>query len=211
MTKKILLAGLVCALGLTTAGAVSAQPYDPACVRSNENNTATGAVVGGIAGALLGSAVAGRHERGEGAVIGGVGGAVVGGAVASSGNHPCPEGYYYRAPPPPPRPMAGPPPGDFWYGAPVDIHQRFDFLQHRIDVGVQNGFISPRDGRRFAMQLNNIRRQDGRMRYRDGGELSPMHRDNIQGQLNALSNRLHWEEHRDAWDHDGDHHDWDRH
>jgi hypothetical protein len=227
MSAKFLLAGLACAASLAAMGAAEAQPLDPACVRANQNNTMTGAVVGGVAGAVLGSAVAGHHEKTEGAVLGGVGGAVVGGMIANSNNHPCPEGYVYRAPPPPPARMAPPPPpapGGFWYGAPDDVAQRIDFMQRRIDRGVQNGFIGPRDGRRFSMQLNNIRREEGRARYRDRGVLTPMDRDRIQNQLDNLSRRLHWEEHRDAWDRDGgpgrdhydrdhdrDRHDWDRH
>lgn len=215
MTAKILLAGLACAVSLSAVAAANAQVADPACVRANENNTAAGAVVGGVAGAILGSAVAGRHERAEGAVLGGVGGAVVGGVVASSGNHPCPAGYVYRAPPPPPA-YAPPPRGDFWYGAPDGVRERIDFLQHRIDAGVRNGFIGYRDGRRFSMRLNDIRRQEGRMRYRDGGQLTPPDRDVLLNQLGDLSRRLHWEEHRDGWDRDGDHRDgdhrdWDRH
>jgi len=62
------------------------------------NNTATGAAIGGIAGAVLGSSVAegGHHyvnrfgrirydrsEKGVGAVVGGLIGAVAGGAIAS--------------------------------------------------------------------------------------------------------------------------------
>lgn len=58
------------------------------------NNRAAGTVVGGLLGALAGSAVAGRGDRTEGAVIGGVGGAVVGNQV-SKGSGDCRRAYGY--------------------------------------------------------------------------------------------------------------------
>jgi len=58
------------------------------------NNRAAGTVVGGVLGALAGSAVAGRGDRTEGAVIGGIGGAVVGNQV-SKGNGDCRRAYGY--------------------------------------------------------------------------------------------------------------------
>ena len=74
-----------------------AQAY---CVKAH-GNTGEGAVIGGIAGALFGSAVAGRHSHGEGAVLGGLGGAGVGAAVASSSGSNatspgCPPGFVTR-------------------------------------------------------------------------------------------------------------------
>jgi hypothetical protein len=74
-----------------------AQAY---CVKAH-GNTGEGAVIGGIAGALFGSAVAGRHSHGEGAVLGGLGGAGVGAAVAGSSNSNatspgCPPGFVTR-------------------------------------------------------------------------------------------------------------------
>jgi uncharacterized protein YcfJ len=50
---------------------------DP-CYVQRHNSGTTGAVIGGIAGAVLGSQVAGRGARTEGAVIGGAAGAVAG-------------------------------------------------------------------------------------------------------------------------------------
>lgn len=196
--QSIRIAAILSLATLVAATHVSAQAYDPACQRQNNTNTTEGAIIGGVAGALLGSAVAGRHERTEGAVVGGVGGAVVGGAVASSGNHPCPPGYVYRAPPPPPG--YGPPPSAFWQGAPEGIHERIDFLQMRIDRGAQNGFLGRGDVRRFNKELNAIRRQEAKMRHWDGGELTPPDRDRLFAELDDLSHRLNWEAHRDQWD-----------
>src|SRR6185503_9064329 len=55
---------------------------------------AEGTAVGAIAGALLGSAVAGHGEKGTGAVVGGVGGAIVGNQL-SRGPRDCAHAYGY--------------------------------------------------------------------------------------------------------------------
>ena len=69
------------------------------CVRSS-GNTAAGAVVGGLFGALLGSSIAGRHDRGAGALMGGIagaaGGAAVGNAQDNATSPGCPPGYVMR-------------------------------------------------------------------------------------------------------------------
>jgi len=69
------------------------------CVRSS-GNTATGAVIGGLFGALLGSSVAGYHNRGTGALVGGLAGAAGGAAVGSAQDNAtspgCPPGYVMR-------------------------------------------------------------------------------------------------------------------
>ena len=201
MSKKIILAAMTATVALTALGVASgasAQVYDQSCVRANEGNTAAGAVVGGIAGALLGSAVSGRHNKGEGAVLGGVSGAVVGGAIANSNNHPCPEGYVYRAPPPPPPPP--PPRSDFWYGAPEGVHERIDFLQNRINRGAQFGYLDHHAVRHLNWELQRVREQDGELRYRDGGGLSPPDRDYLQHRLDEIGRELHWS--AEGWDHD---------
>lgn len=189
MKNKLLIAGVLAAIAIPSA--VLAQPYDPGCIRSNEDNRAAGTVVGGVAGALLGSAIAGRGSRGAGAVVGGVTGAVAGNAIAGSNDHPCPAGYYYRGPPPPP---GG---GGFWYGAPAGIHQRIDFVQSRIDTSASRGWISPHEADRLNRELNSIRDQDRDLRYRDGGHLSPSDRDDLQSRLDDVSQRLHWAHDRD--------------
>ena len=66
---------------------------DDPCRDQKRSSGTTGAVVGGIAGAVLGSQVAGRGARTEGAVIGGVGGAVVGNQI---GRHSVKCGAYPR-------------------------------------------------------------------------------------------------------------------
>jgi uncharacterized protein YcfJ len=51
---------------------------------NRNNSTVTGGLIGALAGAVLGSNVAGRGDRTEGAVLGGIAGAVVGGAVGNA-------------------------------------------------------------------------------------------------------------------------------
>jgi len=53
------------------------------CSRDN-SSTVAGGLIGALAGAVLGSQIAGRGDRTEGAVLGGVAGAVVGGAVGNA-------------------------------------------------------------------------------------------------------------------------------
>jgi hypothetical protein len=206
MRNRLLIAGLLAAVTLpvvASAPAVSAQPYDPGCRADNHANNTAGTVLGGVAGALLGSAVAGRHDRGAGAVIGGVGGAVVGNSIARSNDHPCPPGYVYYgppAPPPPPPPGYGPgypppTPGSFWYGAPAAIHERIDFLYQRISNARAAGWLGRHDAEAAYHELSDIRRQEADMRYRDGGHLSPPDRGYLQSRLDGLSQRIHWQSH----------------
>ena len=194
--RSIALAGIA-ALGAAGVGSAPAmaQPYDPGCVRANQNNQVAGTVVGAIGGALLGNAIAGRHDKGAGTAIGAVGGAVAGNAIAGANNQPCPAGYVYQGPPGGPPPP--PPPGrrDFWYGAPADVHQRIDFMQDRINRASSAGWISPRETREASRELMRIRGEDRRLHYQDGPDLRPVDRDYLQGLLNNLSQRLHWFEH----------------
>ena len=80
------------ALAVVSAAAVAtpsfAQPYGygayEACRAKKNDSGTTGALIGGLAGAVLGSQIASRGDRTEGAVIGGLAGVVLGGAVGRS-------------------------------------------------------------------------------------------------------------------------------
>lgn len=65
------------------------------CVAQRANNTAAGAVIGGLLGALVGGGSAGRRDRGAGVVVGGAAGAITGAAIGNSAatNPSCPPGY----------------------------------------------------------------------------------------------------------------------
>jgi len=69
------------------------------CVDRRNNNTAAGAVIGGVLGAVIGSGLSGRHDRGggafAGALVGGTAGAAIGSSSSPGGN--CPPGYIVRA------------------------------------------------------------------------------------------------------------------
>jgi len=186
MRNKLLVAGFLLAIALP--GAALAQ--DPGCVQDNQNSRAQGTVLGALGGAIVGGALAGRHDRGAGVVLGGIGGAVAGNAIAGARNDPCPEGYYRRAYAPPPG--AG---GGFWYGAPEGIHDRIAFMQDRISRASDGGWISHRETRRAYSELNFIRGEESRLRDQDGGHLRPEDRGYLQSRLDALGERLHWAEH----------------
>lgn len=70
--------------------------------RNDRGSSVGGAVIGGAAGAILGTGVAGRGNRGAGALIGGGLGALAGLAVAEStkDRRPARERVYRDAPPP---------------------------------------------------------------------------------------------------------------
>lgn len=183
MRTKLLVIGLIAA---ALPGAAMAQPYDPGCVQQNQDNHVAGTVLGAIGGALIGGAIA-PHSHGAGVVLGGVGGAAAGNAIAGSADHPCPAGYSYAPPPPPP--------GGFWDGAPRGLHARYDFMQSRIDHAASAGWLSPRDADRANRELAFIRSEDDRLRYQDGGHLSPQDRDYLQSRLDNLSDHLNWDQH----------------
>jgi hypothetical protein len=185
MRNKLLIGGFLLAVALP--GAALAQP-DPGCVRSNEDSRAAGTVLGAVGGALIGGAIAGRHDRGAGVVLGGVTGAVAGNAIAGSRNDPCPEGYYRPAP-------TNYREGGFWAGAPEGVHERIDFMQDRINTAASRGWISPHEARRAERELAFIRSEDARLRDQDGGHLRPQDRGYLQSRLDSLGQRLHWAEH----------------
>jgi len=69
------------------------------CVRHQQGNAVAGAIIGGALGAVVGSNVAGRHDRTEGAIVGGALGATAGAAIGSNAGSGagCPPGYVLRA------------------------------------------------------------------------------------------------------------------
>ncbi len=205
--KTLLVVGSLLAATAAPAAASAATR----CINP-QNNTTTGALVGAAGGAAVGSVLAGRHSRGEGAVLGALGGALLGGAIGHNQTR-CPDGYYayddqtrqyydnsgavYNpggppppgpgyGPPPPPGPAYGPGPGpggDFWASSGPGIRDRITFLRSRVQANVDNGRISPRQAQRSFADLDDIQRQDRRMRYRDGGRLNDADRAYLQDRL----------------------------
>jgi len=60
--------------------------YDRRRYRSNQCSSATGTILGAIAGGLLGNGIAGRGDRGLGTVLGAGAGALAGRAIDQSDN-----------------------------------------------------------------------------------------------------------------------------
>lgn len=77
-SRKLLTGAMVVAL---LGGCATPNPYANQQQQAGNNNTATGAGIGAIAGAVLGAAVSSKHDRGKGALIGAATGAAVGGGV----------------------------------------------------------------------------------------------------------------------------------
>ena len=71
------------------------RPYDY-CTQERQGRTGAGAVIGGGAGAVIGSQLAARGRRTEGSILGGVLGAVIGGSVGRSSSNAC-EAYHGSA------------------------------------------------------------------------------------------------------------------
>jgi hypothetical protein len=130
-------------MALGAAAAASAQPYggpgyDP-CQREANSRGLTGALIGGGAGAVLGSQVSANHHRTDGSILGGVVGAIAGAAIGHNSAAcesvpppPPPPQAYDEAPPPPPPPPPGPsayyppppPPGAGYYPPPPPVYER---------------------------------------------------------------------------------------
>src|SRR5579864_4507730 len=88
MRKYLLAAGIAAAALIPTFAAAQ-----PTCEQQHDNRVA-GTVVGAGIGALLGAAIAGRHNTGAGVVVGGVSGAVVGNQLTRP-TEDCAHAYGY--------------------------------------------------------------------------------------------------------------------
>lgn len=124
------------------------------CAQSRQNRTVGGAIIGGLAGALLGREVADRGVRGEGAALGAVVGAAAGAGIGRS-TAQCdrvPQGSY--------DPYYGQPTrGDGYYGG--------DYREsgyYRDDRDCRMGEIITRDnrGREYSEEALLCRGDDGR-------------------------------------------------
>lgn len=74
--------------------------YYDACKRDQTQRGTMGAVLGGGAGAVIGSNAAARNARTEGALLGGLLGAIAGGVVGNKSAACVSSDSYYNAPPP---------------------------------------------------------------------------------------------------------------
>lgn len=81
----------------------------------------------------------------------------------------------------------------YWRGAGEGIRARSDFLQQRIDRSAQSGRLSRREAANAYADLNDIRRQDERLRARDGGRLNGPDRQYLQDRLDRSFRNLHFD------------------
>jgi hypothetical protein len=89
--------------------------------------------------------------------------------------------------------------GDFWRGAPTGIWERIQFLQQRIDRGVQDGSLDRREAGRAQFQLSRIRQDASHLRRRSGG-FRNADAANLQARLDNLSRNLRWQRHNGRGD-----------
>ena len=72
------------------------RPYAASpCERRSSSGAAAGGVIGALAGAAIGSNIAGRGDRTAGAVLGAVAGGAVGASIGSNTAHCDSRGYYF--------------------------------------------------------------------------------------------------------------------
>ena len=71
------------------------QDIAPCRARSNSDNSAASGLFGALAGAAIGSSLAGRGSHTEGAVLGAIAGGAIGSSVGSSSASCDNDGYYY--------------------------------------------------------------------------------------------------------------------
>ena len=111
--------------------------------------------------------------------------------------------------PPPPGAYGGPPPGgaygappprggygggeDYYRSAPQGIRERMDYAQQRIDRAVSERRIDRRQADAAYADLSDIRRQNDRLRVRDGGRLNGADRQYVQDRLNTLARNVRWD------------------
>jgi uncharacterized protein YcfJ len=205
MRKHLIFAGIAAASLIPTLATAQVT-----CEQRSAHR-AEGTAIGAVAGALLGSAVAGHGEKGTGAVVGGVGGAIIGNQ-ASRGPRDCQHaygyydndnrwhdngvdrsvayGYYDRNG----VWIDGAPPNVGGYSAnasydtrvhTMDVDTRIARLDERIDRGQADGTLSRYEARRAMQALNDIRRDERRrMRY---GSLSGRDEAILQRRLDDVS------------------------
>ena len=78
-------------------------------------------------------------------------------------------------------------PGGEW-----PLERRIDWLARRIDRAADAGWLSGNEIARGQSELNAIRREEDRLRDRDGGQLSPEDRTYLAQRINELNRTLRW-------------------
>jgi uncharacterized protein YcfJ len=75
--------------------------------------------------------------------------------------------------------------------APRDVRQRFAWLNERIRRGINDGSLSRREADRAMRDLEQVQREERRMRRRHGS-LSPRDESYVQARLDTISSDIRW-------------------
>lgn len=89
--------------------------------------------------------------------------------------------------PPPPAPEYGP-----QHPGAMNIDQRIDWMQGRINHGRMDGALDPREAERCQAELNSIRSEVKRDRLHHWGQLRGGDRQHLEQRLDQLSATIHW-------------------
>ena len=191
----------------TTTGAVVGAVGGAAAgsLLAGRHNRGEGAILGALGGAVLGGAVGHSqtrcpdgyyaYDRASGRYYDNAGAPYYppGAQGPGAGYGPPRGGEGYG----PPAPAGGYAAADdrygYWRGAGQGIRERADFLQQRIDRNAQSGRLSRREAENAYADLRDIRRQDERLRNRDGGRLNGPDRQYLQDRLDRSFRNLHFD------------------
>lgn len=95
------------------------------------------------------------------------------------------------------QPYGPPPPAAYGHPGGWEIDRRIDWTQDRINRGRADGSLDRHEFRRVQGQLNGIRHDFERARYRSGGHLDDRAREFLGGRLDRLNDEIHWLKHND--------------
>jgi hypothetical protein len=96
-------------------------------------------------------------------------------------------------PPPPSMPMVSPPPAPMPGPVAWTLDQRENWLQGRIDHGIDEHRLSGHEVARGQQELGAIRAQQARLLHQDGGALSAPDHSYLVNRLNELNQTLRWQ------------------
>jgi hypothetical protein len=173
----LLAASAILATGAAIPSIAAADPYDSSyCDHQRQGNQVAGAVVGGVAGALIGHGVAGHDDRGAGTAVGAVAGGTVGAGLGGAATH-CDEPYdarYYGS--------------DYrhgFHGYP-QFRDEKAHIRAEIDEGLHEGWLDDRQATYFHHELQRVEYREAREFGDHGWELPPWDQQQIRATLDRI-------------------------
>jgi hypothetical protein len=175
--KQALLAASAAALSAAAVAPsiAAADPYDN-CDQARQANQVAGAVIGGVAGAVVGHGVAGHDDRGAGSAVGAVAGGSLGAGLGGAATH-CDAPYdasYDR--------------GDYhhrFYGYP-QFRDEKAHIRAEIDQGVHQGWLGDDQATYFYRQLQRVEYRETREFGDHGWSLPPWDAQQIRASLDRI-------------------------